>query len=131
MVWKHIFWNDDFIVSNKDDWVNDIAGKVFSKIQFEVHCTMENDKQWPYFYCSVWDIKLKHIFLEILNIVKKGAGDGFSACRNSPKIYSIIIAKENEPQISIMGYDENKNPILEISQYSEEIEFFSDISHMV
>ena len=63
MVWKHIFWNDDFIVSNRDNWIDDLAGKIFSKIQFEVHCTMKNDKEWPYFYYSIWDLRLKHIFL--------------------------------------------------------------------
>ena len=131
MAWKHIFWNDEFIVTNKDDWVDVLAGKVFANIQFEIYCTMGNEKEWPRFYHSVWDCKLKHIFLQILNVVEKGAGDGPSAGKNSPKIHSIIISQENKPHISIMGFNEHQEPILQIPQSLDKLEFFSDILHMV
>ena len=64
MVWKHVFWNDDFIVTNKDDWADVLAGKVFGNIQFEVFCVMGNWKKWPRFYYGrAWDFRLKKMFL--------------------------------------------------------------------
>ena len=131
MAWKHIFWNDDFIVTNKDNWIEDLAGKIFGNIQFEIYCTMKNKNEWPRFYNSAWDCKLKYIFLQILDVVKNGARDGPSAGKNSPKIYSIIIAQENKPHISIMGFDENQEPLLVIPQSLDELEFFSDILHLI
>ena len=131
MAWKHIFWNDDFIVTNKDNWIEDLAGKIFGNIQFEIYYTMKNKNEWPRFYNSAWDCKLKYVFLQILDVVKNGARDGPSAGKNSPKIYSIIIAQENKPHISIMGFDENQEPLLVIPQSLDELEFFSDILHLI
>ena len=111
MVWKHIFWNDDFIVTNKDDWEYALASKLFSSIQFEVYCAMRDRDEWPRFHNLTWDFRLKHIFLEILDFVKKGVGDGPSGSKNSPKIHSIIIAKNKKPHISIMIFDENQKYI--------------------
>ena len=34
----------------------------------------------------------------------------------SPKIHSIIISQENKPHISIMGFNEHQEPILQIPQ---------------
>ena len=130
MAWKHIFWNDDFIVTNKDDWEDALACKIFSNIQSEVFCTMNDRKEWPRFYGSFWDLKLKHIFLQVLEIVKKGAGEGPSGGKNSPKVNSIIIVNNKKPHISIMMFDENQEPILEIPENSEDLHFFGDISHM-
>ena len=87
MTWKHIFWNGEFIVSNKDDWEESLAGKVFASVQFEVFCAMDNWKKWPRFYYGrAWDFRLKDIFLQILEIVKTkqndlNANDEEAACR--------------------------------------------------
>ena len=130
MTWKHIFWNDDFIVTNKDDWVYSLAAKVFSKVQFEVFCAMDNWKEWPRFYYGVWDLRLKDIFLQILEVVKKGAREGPSAGNNSPRIHSIILADGKKPHISIMMCDKNEKPILEIPESADDLQYFADISHM-
>ncbi len=131
MAWKHIFWNEDFIVTNKDDWVDVLASKIFGNVQFEVYCAMNDRKEWPRFYGAFWDLRLKHIFLQILEVVKKGAGDGPSGGKNSARIHSIIIANDNKPQISIMMLDENQEPILEIPESLDDLQFFADISHMI
>ena len=131
MAWKHIFWNDDFIVTNKDDWVDSLAGKVFANVQFEVFCAMDNWKEWPRFYYGrAWDFRLKDIFLQILEVVKKGAREGPSAGNNSPRIHSIIIAEGKKPHISIMMFDKNEKPILEIPESADDLQYFADISHM-
>ncbi len=131
MAWKHIFWNDDFIVTNKDDWADVLAGKVFIEVQFEIYRTMKDKLEWPRFYTIAWDLKLKHIFLQILEAVKKGAGDGPSAGKNSLRIHSTIIANDKKPHISIMMFDENEKPILDIPESFDDLQFFADISHMI
>ena len=131
MAWKHIFWNDNFIVSNKDDCEEFLAGRVFGNIQFEISCAMDDKNEWPFFGNYVWNYKLKHIFLEILEFVKKGSKDGPSGGKNSPRIKSIIIVKDGTPHISIVMFDENEEPILDIPESLDDLQFFGDISHMV
>ena len=131
MVWKHIFWNDDFIVTNKENWEEDLAGKVFINAQFEIYLTMKNEENWPRFYSGIWDPKLKHVFLHIIDYVKKGAKDGASGGKNSPRINSMVIVKDSTPNLAIVMFDENQEPILEIPESLDDLQFFGDISHMV
>ena len=132
MVWKHIFWNDDFIVTNKDDWAEVLAGKVFANIQFEVYCVMKDWSKWPRFYYGMaWDFRLKNMFLEIVNVVKKCAREGPSASKKSPKIHSTIISNKSKPYISIVIFDENEELILEVPGCTEDLQFFANISHMI
>tara|TARA_B100001996_G_scaffold133322_1_gene101452 strand:+ start:680 stop:1075 length:396 start_codon:yes stop_codon:yes gene_type:complete len=131
MAWNHIFWNDEFIVTNKDNYEDYLAGRVFGLIQYEIYFAMGDKYEWPNFGHNIWNFKLKHIFLEILEFVKKGARKGPSGGKNSPRIKSIIIANDGKPHISIVMFDEKEQPILEIPESLDDIQFFGDISHMV
>ena len=130
MAWKHIFWNDEFVCTNKDDWAEVLAGKVFVDIQFNICCMIEDWDNWPRLY-GTWDLRLKHIFLEILEFVKEGASDGASGGSNSPRINSMIILNEKHPQIAITMFDDKEKPILKIPESCDDIQFFGDISHMI
>ena len=130
MAWKHIFWNDEFVCTNKDNWADVLAGKIFLDIQFNI-CSMIGDyENWPVSY-RIWDLRLKHIFLEILEFVKEGASDGASGGSNSPRINSMIILNEELPQIVMTMFDDKEKPSLKIPESYDDIQFFGDISHMI
>lgn len=130
MAWKHIFWNDDFIFTNKEKWDEDLAGKIFVNVQFEIYLTMKRNEYWPRFYNGTWDLRLKHVYLQIVDFVKKGAKDGVSGGKKSPRINSMIIVKDSIPNLAIVMFDENQEPILEIPESLDDLHFFGDISHM-
>lgn len=130
MAWKHIFWNDAFFSTGRDNWEDELAGKIFVEIQFSICCTFRDFDKWPALY-KMWDVRLKHIFLEILKFVKKGASDGAAGAKNSPRINSMIIIDNEKPYLAVTMCDVNEMPILEIPESLDDLQFFGDISHMV